>query len=257
MSYYSGLLSKDWKFSMKGQLQSYLFLLLIWTLSVAVSFRLSEPLIAMSIGVTLIVIHILYVPTDMIINLGREQKLKLWLHNPQPSYVLLSSKLFISILNCLLSIVFAVGLYAVVCVLFNVPFLQGKTLSESFALLWSVIGFGLYLGVWAVFLWSQYAASIGKRFEKLRITIIGLIAYVIFKLHEGFILSTLFDSMKEIGSFPVVSIGTKVINETNEYQEISMGVSMSEFSLALVALFLAVSLFVFLLSVRNMKKIEI
>ncbi|WP_339145491.1 MULTISPECIES: hypothetical protein [unclassified Sutcliffiella] len=257
MGYYTGLMAKDWKVSMKGQLQSYLFLLIVWMFGVAVSFRLSEPLVATSISLTLIVLHIAYIATDIFINFGREQKLKLWLHNPNPSYGLLSSKLVISILNCLLSLSFAIGLYAIACILFGESFLQGKSLSEALALVWSVLGVGLYLGVWAIFIWSQYAAAKGKRFGLLRFAPIGFIAYFIVEFHKGFMMSTLYERMKTIGSFPAVSIGTKIKYETEEYQEFSMGVSITEFSFALVILFLLVSLLVFFLSARNVKKMEI
>jgi hypothetical protein len=257
MGYYTGLLAKDWKVAMKGQLQSYLFLLIVWMFGIAVSFRFSEPLVATSISLTLIVLHIAYIATDMFINFGREQKLKLWLHNPNPSYALLSSKLVISILNCLLSLTFAIGLYSIACFLFGVSFLQGKTFSEALALIWSVVGVGLYLGIWAIFIWSQYAAAKGKRFELLRFAPIGFIAYLIVEFHKGFMMSTLYDRMKTIGSFPAVTIGTKIINETEEYQEFSMGVSLTDFSFALVILFSLVSLLVFFLSVRNVKEMEI
>lgn len=257
MGYYTGLLAKDWKVSMKGQLQSYLFLLIVWMSGVAFSFRLGEPLIATSISLTVIVLHIAYIATDMFLNFGREQKLKLWLHNPNPSYGLLSSKLVISLINCLLSLSFAIGLYAIACFLFGEPFLQGQTFTEALALIWSVLGVGLYLGVWAIFIWSQYAAARGKRFELLRFAPIGFIAYFIVEFHKGFMMSSLFDQMKTIGTFPAVSIGTKIINETEEYQEFSMGVSLTDFSFALAILFLLVSLLIFILSVRNVKKMEI
>lgn len=193
----------------------------------------------------------------MFINFGKEQKLKLWLHNPNPAYALLSSKLVISNLLCLLSITFAIGLYGIACLLFGASLFLDKTLFEAFALLWSVLGIGLYLGVWSVFIHSQIAAASGKRFEKLRYILYGFLTYFIIQVHKGFMLSSFYDQMITLGSFPAVTVGLKVINETEEYQEFSMGVIDTEFSLALVALFLAVTLLVFFLSVRNVKKMEI
>ncbi|WP_404350931.1 hypothetical protein LG311_07720 [Sutcliffiella horikoshii] len=258
MGYYTGLLLKDWKLSMKGQLQNYLFILVLWMIGVGVSLRLDEPEVSIAVGLTLISIHIFYMGTDMVMNLLKEQKLKMWLYNPNPARSLLSSKLVISLFNCLISITFAIALYAMSCFISGQHFLQGKEFIEGFALIGTILGVGMYLAIWAIFFWSQYAAAKGKRFEYVRIAFSGLIAYFIFQIHQGFMFSSLYERLKDVGSFPSVSLGTIVTNETQDgYQEISLGVSLSEFSLALFTVFLAVSVLVFFLSVKNVKKIEI
>ncbi|KMJ58299.1 hypothetical protein AB685_10340 [Bacillus sp. LL01] len=258
MSHYTGLLLKDWKLSIKGQLQNYLLILALWLLGVGVALRMDEPEVAIAVGLTLISIHIFYMGTDVIMNLVKEQKLKIWLYNPNPARSLLSSKLVISLFNCLFSTTFAIVLYAISCFASGQPFLQGKDFSEALALIGTIIGVGMYFAIWATFFWSQYAAAKGKRFEYVRIAFSGFIAYFIFQIHEGFMLSSLYDRLKDVGSFPSVSLGTLVTNETKDgYQEISMGVSLSEFSFALFAVFLAISVFVFFLSVKNVKKIEV
>ncbi|WP_404432396.1 hypothetical protein [Sutcliffiella horikoshii] len=258
MGYYTGLLLKDWKLSMKGQLQNYLFILVLWMLGVGVSLRLDEPEVSIAVGLTLISIHIFYMGTDMVMNLLKEQKLKIWLYNPNPARSLLSSKLVISLFNCLISITFAIALYAISCFISGEPFLQGKEFIEGFALIGTIIGVGMYLAIWGIFFWSQYAAAKGKRFEYVRIAFSGLIAYFIFQIHQGFMLSSLYERLKDVGSFPSVSLGTLVTNETSDgYQEISFGVSLSEFSFGLFTVFLAVSVLVFFLSVKNVKKIEV
>ncbi len=258
MGYYTGLLLKDWKLSMKGQLQNYLFILVLWMIGVGVSLRLDEPEVSIAVGLTLICIHIFYMGTDMVMNLLKEQRLKMWLYNPNPARSLLSSKLVISLFNCLISITFAIALYAISCFISGQPFLQGKEFIEGFALIGTIIGVGMYLAIWAIFFWSQYAAAKGKRFEYVRIAFSGLIAYFIFQIHQGFMFSSLYERLQDVGSFPSVSLGTIVTNETQDgYQEISLGVSLSEFSLALFTVFLAVSVLVFFLSVKNMKKIEV
>lgn len=258
MGYYTGLLLKDWKFSMKAQLQNYLIILAFWLIGVGVSLSLDEPEVSIAVGLTLISIHIFYMGTDMVMNLVKEQKLKIWLYNPNPARSLLSSKLVISLFNCLLSISFAIALYAISCFISGQPFFQGKEIIEALALIGTIIGVGMYLAVWSIFFWSQFAAAKGKRFEYVRISLSGFIAYFIFQLHEGFMLSSLYDRLKGVGSFPSVSLGTLVTNQTSDgYQEISMGVRLSEFSIGLFAVFLVVSVLVFFLSVKNVKKIEV
>ncbi|WP_404470166.1 hypothetical protein [Sutcliffiella horikoshii] len=257
MGYYTGLLLKDWKLSMKAQLQNYLFILVLWMLGVGVSLSVDEPEVSVAVGLTLISIHIFYMGTDMVMNLVKEQKLKMWLYNPNPARSLISSKLLISLFNCLLSITFAIALYAISCFISDQPFLQGKEFADALALIGTILGVGMYFAIWAVFFWSQIAAK-GKRFEYVRFAFSGLIAYLIFQLHEGFVLSSFYDRLKDVGSFPFVSLGTLVTNETSDgYQEISLGVSLSEFSFGLFTVFLAVSMLVFFLSVKNVKKIEV
>lgn len=258
MGYYTGLLVKDWKISMKAQLQNYLFILVLWMLGVGVSLSVDEPEISIAVCLTLISIHIFYMGTDMVMNLVKEQKLKMWLYNPNPARSLLSSKLVISLSNCLISITFAIALYAVSCFISGQPFLQGKEFADGFALISTILGVGMYFAIWAVFFWSQIAAAKGKRFEYVRFSLNVFIAYFIYQLHEGFVVSSLYERLKDVGSFPSVSLGTLVTNETSDgYQEISFGVRLSEFSFGLFTIFLAVSVLVFFLSVKNVKKIEI
>ncbi|WP_226680757.1 hypothetical protein [Sutcliffiella horikoshii] len=258
MGYFTGLLLKDWKLSMKAQLQNYLIILALWMIGVGVSLSVDEPEVSIAVGLTLISIHIFYMGTDMMMSLVKEHKLKMWLYNPNPARSLISSKLLISLFNCLLSITFAIALYAISCFISGQPFLQGKEFIEALALVGTILGVGMYLAIWAIFFWSQFAAAKGKPFEYVRISLSGFIAYFIFQIHEGFVLSSLYDRLKDVGSFPSVSLGTLVTNKTSDgYQEISMGVSLSEFSFGLFAVFLAVSVFVFFLSVNNVKKIEV
>lgn len=58
MGYYSGLLAKDLKVSLKGQLQNYLSLFIIWMVGVGAAIGLKEPVIAPAIGMALIVVHV-------------------------------------------------------------------------------------------------------------------------------------------------------------------------------------------------------
>ncbi|WP_404449566.1 hypothetical protein LG307_07820 [Sutcliffiella horikoshii] len=257
MGYYTGLLSKEWKISLKSQWQNHLFILIFWIVGVGVSLSITEPSVAVAISLTIISIHIFYMGTDMVMNLVREQKLRMWLYNPNPVRSLISSKLVISLINCLISISFAIVFYTISIFISGEPFLQGNTLIGAMSLIWSILGVGVYLCVWAVYFWSQYASARGKRYEVIRAIQSGFIAYMAFQVHKGFIQSTGFDSLKEIGSFPAVSVGTKVTESADGFQEISMGVTMAEFSFGLVAVFLLISMLLFFLTVRNVKKIEI
>ncbi|MEA3321853.1 MAG: hypothetical protein U9Q88_17825 [Bacillota bacterium] len=257
MSYYLGLMSKEWKVSLKGLWQNYLFILIFWLVGIGASFSLNQPSVAIAVSLTIVSIHIFYMGTDMVMNLVKEQRLKIWLHNPNPVRSLISSKLVISLVHCLISISIAIVFYAISTFISGQPFLQGKMFIEGLALIWSILGFGLYLCVWAVYFWSRFAAARGKPGEFIRAIIGGVIAYVAFQVHEGFRRSIWFEGLNEVGSFPAVSIGTKVLESEDGYQEISMGVTMSDFSLGLVAVFTLISMILFFLTVRNVKKIEV
>ncbi|CAG9620597.1 hypothetical protein [Sutcliffiella rhizosphaerae] len=257
MYYYTGLLVKDWKISMKGQWQTFLLLLLLWLLGLGASIHWKSPDIVLGISLTLIGIHIFYISVDMLLNFGAEMKLKIWLHNPASSSAMLTSKLTISLLNCLLSIFYCVCFYAFSCILFGESFLQGKSLYDALALIWTIIGIAVYLGIWTLFFWSLFTALKSNRLAYWRYVICGIFAYILLRLHLHFFSSEWFSILQSLGTFQAFGISTSVIQQDMYYQEVAMGVQISNFSIALFILFSVLSIVVFFFTAKNITKIEI
>jgi hypothetical protein len=256
VKYFKGLIKKDWKLAQRDLWQSFAIILIVWMAGLGASFYWNEPAVVMTIGLLLIAMHIFYIPTDMFLSMSKEQKLKIYLHNPNPALVLLSSKMLVSILACLLSIAFSIGLYLVSCIIFKELPLQEHGPAEAVIFIGTILGSGIYLGIWALFSWSLFTILKKKRYGYFWIFIAGISTWIVIQLHQVFYSSSIYERLKSYGTTPIVGFGTQNI-ENDDYMEMSIGVEMGEFSIALGGVFILVSLVVIFLSARNVEKIEI
>lgn len=252
----NGLLWKDWKVSIRTQLHNYLSLAILWLIGLICTLYFDMSEILLTISITLIVVHIFYIGTDMFFSLSKEVKVKLWFHSPLSSKVLLASKFFISFINCLLSITACIFLYIIASLLVNEPVLQEKSFTDALALITTIMGMAIYLGLWAIYFWSLFAVANSKNLKIGRYGLNVLLLFLFISLHELFVTSPLFQYFQKFGSFKAVSIGTTVILNNEQYSEISLGVTMSTFSLPLLAVFTLVAIVIFFLSQQNIKKLE-
>ncbi|MFE7061245.1 hypothetical protein ACFVAD_03695 [Sutcliffiella sp. NPDC057660] len=251
MDVMKGLIVKDWKLSFKAMWQNLSVLFIVWLISIGLAMYYNDPLIVTGIGGILLSAHIFYIGVDIAISLHKETKSMQWLHNPNSSLTLLSSKLFVSFITFLFSLLITGGLLLLSTSLLETPiWKQSEELWEIGVLFLAIVFVSLYLGTWLMFIWTMIKCvsikgAIGSTIQAL----IGLLGLLIFYLHQLFFKSTVYGKLNELGklSFPT-------FEATFENEAVSFGMQMEDTSLGIIAFYALISIGLLLLSAWCMEK---
>lgn len=251
MNAMKGLIVKDWKLSFKAMWQNLSVLFIVWLISIGLAMYYNDPLIVTGIGGILLSAHLFYIGVDIAISLHKETKSMQWLHNPNSSLTLLSSKLIVSFITFLISLLITGGLLMLSTSLLEMPiWKQSEELWEIGVLFLAIVFLSMYLGTWWMFIWTMIKCvsikgAVGSTIQAL----IGLLGLLIFYLHQLFFKSTIYGKLNELGklSFPT-------FEASFENESVSFGVQMGEISLGIIVFYSLIGIGLFLLTAWCMEK---
>ncbi|RDI44105.1 hypothetical protein [Falsibacillus pallidus] len=161
MNAFRGLLKKDYLLSKSWMLTWFITMFILLLLSYGLSSYLHEPFVLLGIVIFLGSMHIAFIPVMMLSFLRTEGRTQLWLHSPQPSKMLIFSKVLISVVYQLISqlvltIVFFI-LYEWLLPRTAMNELgMGLPYKEGFLINLTVFCVAFYLSCWCLFYWTVY-----------------------------------------------------------------------------------------------------
>ncbi len=246
----NGLILKEWKLSKKMLWQNFATIMLLWITGFGASLYWKQPEISLGVGILLISTHLFYVAVDISVSLYRDTKSMIWLHNPNSAYALLSSKLLVSLITSLISLVITIGLVFLSGVLLKGEDLMNFEAAETSIFIFSIAIIGVYLGFWMtfIFVFIKSVANKGIAGKTIQILIV-ILTWPVIQLHQYFHDSLMYQKLLMIVVFPFPTIGTK----TEEYG-FSFGLDIGEFSLGLIGFYGMVCVGLFMLSTWFIEK---
>ncbi|MGY3716517.1 hypothetical protein ACWE42_13445 [Sutcliffiella cohnii] len=208
MNSYKGLLNKDWLLSKNWMMIGLFIMLGIILISWGFSQYYDNPYILFGVCLTIFSFHIFYIFAFFISSLILEGKTHLWLHSPQSTLALVSSKLLIAVFINVISIsIFSLILYVVLKLYKGIiPYSQVYT-NISVDIFFYSIGItiiGIYFGVLGLFYWVVYQ-SLGsvtflKKWKGIVLIVIFLITnYCINKISQW----DVYESILQFGPIPI------------------------------------------------------
>lgn len=155
MTAFKGLLKKDFHITRFWFFTWLIVMLLLMLASIVISIRIDEPMITVGLVFMLLAGHIVFLPLSLLTSLRLEGKTQIWLYNPQSSRILILSKIAVSLISMLISLV-VIALFCQFVVRYIAIDPKSGILN---VLLWadiSIISIGLYFSCWILFYWSIY-----------------------------------------------------------------------------------------------------
>ena len=253
MGGFQGLLVKDWKLSFKSAWQNVLVILALWVVSIAASIYLGEPYITTAVGILLLASNLFYISIDICLSLHRETKSMQWLHNPHPVFTLLFSKLLVSFLSFLLSLLATIGLLLLSSIFLDIPiWRENEEFWEIGSLLVNISLTGLYGGVWMLFIWVMMKSVTSKGFiGKMMQVLIALLLLPIISLHVFFHYTPWYERLLSLGTFSMPNVW---LTFDGGEGALNFGLMVGEFSFALVGVHILISILLFTLTAFMMER---
>ncbi|MGM0836621.1 MAG: hypothetical protein ACQEV7_10710 [Bacillota bacterium] len=253
MHWFTGLFVKDWKLSFKSAWQNVLVILAVWIISIVASIYMGNPYITTAVGILLLVSNLFYISIDICLSLHKETKSMQWLHNPNSVFSLLFSKLVVSFLSFLLSLLASIGLLMLSSIFLDTPIWREKEeVWEVGSLLVNISLTGLYGGVWMLFIWVMMKSVTSRGLlGKVLQVLIALLLLPIISLHVIFHYTPWYERLLSLGTFSTSNIG---LNFDAGEGALNFGLLMGEFSFALMGVFFLISILLFTFSAFMMEK---
>lgn len=162
MKPFIGLLKKEILISRFWYITWLVIILLFMSAGIILAIRVNEPSIVIPVFMTLIPLHMLFMPIMVYSLLRVEGKTQLWLYNPQSSVKLLLAKISVSFIFQVLSQLLVV-LYALSTMKWLASVGAGGVFSLNAIVITNLgmLAIAFLFSVWVIFLWTIYH-SLGR-----------------------------------------------------------------------------------------------
>lgn len=169
MASFFGLMKKEWILQRNWLLYGLITIFGVFLASSLFAYIMGDGNVAMIPLVTVLILQLFYVPLFLLVSLNVEGKSNLWLHTPQSTFQLLSSKLITAFyMHAILTIIVG-GVFFIVLNIFQESVGYSPTsnlLLLDITLFVLVVTFlSFYFGLYVIFYWTLNASL--KRIKKL------------------------------------------------------------------------------------------
>lgn len=236
MTAFKGLYIKDLKISFNGFIIGLFLIFFSMIASFALKEYFTEPSIPAIVSFIIIILHVFYLPTNLLTSLQVEAQSHLWLHNPNRGWLLFLAKIAAGITYFVASLLVSILIVKIFIV--RTEYLgEFKGLSEMlsenlFILAGGMFLSSIYLTVWFLFYWTLYQALKRVPFLKQLRWIVLLIVWLSITLIGNLINRIPFvQNIKELGTINLYNFATNfwgntILPETAELHLASIIISI-------------------------------